>query len=485
MSTFNQYQWENYLNAGGNEIVKIFDNVINNLNDENYDAYIKTIKELHQCYFPEKTYFIEDLKEGLDDYFEDEKSYSIESGLTAIKEWIIDNEEINDKNYFAIFSDYIELITTSSALLLPELYIPYYFKYCFNVLEYIFETFNIELPPIPAKKDYTNRFFYYGEICASLQNFRQEHNLSIPELWAFIYDYAPKCVGGLQYIHDIKDLPEPRSAFFIGGQDDPQYFKDNDITFWQCNPDTRIGDMIVMYLLSPDSRIGYVWRSVSAGFNDPFFWYYRCCYIAHPQKVKSEALTLKNMKNDSKIKQMPIVKKNMQGVNGIEIPPSIYNHILEQTNSNHIIQISCPEIAESLEIKLEKDVEQKLLEPLLEKLGYSKGDYITQFRVRMGRNEKIIPDYAIFPTYTPGYETAQFIWEAKKTIPNQKQLEIDIPQAVSYARRLKSQGCALVAQEGIWIMTKDDDYKKVVFHCTWNELNNIDTFKRLQNIAGK
>ena len=116
---------------------------------------------------------------------------------------------------------------------------------------------------------------------------------------------------------------------------------------------------------------------------------------------------------------------------------------------------------------------------MLEKLGWKKGDYVIKPVLKMGRNNKEIPDYVILPTHTPYRETAHFVWEAKKSINNNKQLEKDIGQVISYARRLNANGCALISQEGVWVMQRADDYEKIIFKASWNELKKDDVFKKL------
>lgn len=242
-----------------------------------------------------------------------------------------------------------------------------------------------------------------------------------------------------------------------------------------CNPDTRAGDTIIMYLRTPYSRLDSIWRSVCEGFNDPFFGYYRCTYIGLPQKLNQKScFTLKEMQNDKILGQLPIVKKNMQGINGVELAPSVYNYIVSK--NDNVPKIKYNEISARKKISSEHDVEIKLLEPLLEKLGWEKQDYVTQMTLKMGRSE---------PTFTPYRETAHFVWEAKKSITGDKQLQKDVGQVISYARRLNAKGCALVSKEELWIMKKDDDYKDINFKSSWNELKNDDIFKKLLNIAGK
>lgn len=90
--------------------------------------------------------------------------------------------------------------------------------------------------------------------------------------------------------------------------------------------------MILMYLKTPVSAIVSVWRSVSIGFNDSFFYYYRCTYIANP--VSIQHITLKQMQQDDVTKNMSIVRSNMQGINGTELKPSEYNHLMDLANAD-------------------------------------------------------------------------------------------------------------------------------------------------------
>lgn len=176
------------------------------------------------------------------------------------------------------------------------------------------------------------------------------------ELWAFLYDFAPNYIGGMEsYI--IKDLPEPRGAFFIGGSEKDVGLKDDklDITVWQCNEDTRAGDMILMYFKTPDSAIDSVWRACSVGFIDPFFYYYRCTFIG--KRVKINRVTQQMMKKDPIISKMPIVKKNMQGINGIELLPSEYNHLMDLASSD-LFRFQYEEDSIVGVIAQEKDVEE-------------------------------------------------------------------------------------------------------------------------------
>ncbi len=509
----NKYQWENYLLSGGNKIVTVFQDF---LNCENLDNFTSTLKTLVNSFCPNEFRGIELeqqideliinplVKNELSSLFESNKKYTIKSTLDFIyseykKILRKERHKLSDDNVLDLFLCNIDWLTTQLSLEIPELFIPYYFQRNFNVFSSIVDMFSIKLDlnNIPIKSDYKGRFYYYGEICNALHTFRIENNLSIAELWAFLYDYAPKCAGGLDYIK--KDLSEPQSAFFIGGtssdmfsdsQKDKKYPK---MTFWQCNPYTRSGDMIVFYMTSPDSRIDSIWRSVSDGFNDPFFWYYRCTYMTYVEKIPDNLFTIKNIKSDDILSKLPIVRKNMQGVNGTEISPETYNYIIQKANIDDSFKIKYSLFKTNnktgtlnFRIKNEHDVERKILEPLLEKLGWEKQDYETQKRVKMGRNMRLIPDYLIQPDFKKEYhEKCYFIWEVKESISDDKELNEAKGQVISYARRLSTEKCAVISKEGIWIMDKKDDYTKDIFHSSFKDLKNPNVFKKLINIAGK
>ncbi|MBR6400759.1 MAG: type I restriction enzyme HsdR N-terminal domain-containing protein [Firmicutes bacterium] len=389
----------------------------------------------------------------------------------------------NENGVFESFIYDIASLTTYLAISAPDLYIPYYFKYNFNVLKIIADTFNIELPVLPQKSDYNARLKYYVQLCDALHYFRTANNLSPFELYAFLYDFAPNYIGGLSsYI--ITELPKPKGAYFIGGAKDDIFLSDNTdkITIWQCNLETKVGDMIVMYLRSPISAIDSVWRSCSVGFIDPFFYYYRCTYICSPQKLKQ--VKLEQMRLDKIIGTMPIVRKNMQGLNGIELKPSEYNHLLELGNSN-AIRLEYSAVNSEKEYSTEKEVEDNVVKPLLEKIGYDKSDYSQQLYLEIGNhNYALIPDFVLFPKIIGNHKTAFAVVEAKRSITTLKSLNAAKSQVRSYAKLLGTKYAAVISQEKIWIYSSNDDYYKEIFSCCISELSN-DLLYELRKIIGK
>lgn len=66
---FNSYLWNNYLKAGGNKIVKLFEEV-NNERIHGFDKLCVTIGELHKCYCPCK-FINQTVKTGIIEFFAD------------------------------------------------------------------------------------------------------------------------------------------------------------------------------------------------------------------------------------------------------------------------------------------------------------------------------------------------------------------------------------------------------------------------------
>lgn len=486
---FNDYIWRTYLGGTGKEVVDFFEeNLSNNFSKE----YADKICEFHRAYCPSKIVneslhnelvdAWEDIAEGL--WFLEEGEYSIESAISHIFNGFLNKDGATPQKVFNFFSGSVAFFTTLFARELPELFIPYYFTLNFNIFEKIAQEFEIILPEIPIKKDYEGRFLYYGKICEALYDFREKHNMSAYELCAFLYDFAPKYVGGADsYI--IKDIPAPKSAYFIGGsKDDNSLSSDDDtITPWQCNPDTMAGDVIVMYLKSPISAIDSIWRSVSVGFNDPFFYYYRCTYIANPCKVNR--IPQNQLKGDSVFGNLPIVKKNMQGLNGVELYPSVYNHLLDMTESD-LPRLEFANNNDDLVLSREKDVENKLIKPFLAELGYTEKDYKQQLYIEIGNhNHALIPDFVINPIVSKGHQSADFLVEAKYSISSNKLLEEAKTQARGYAKLLNAKYSVIAAKEGVWITDVADDYTESILSFSWSNLKNEDNYHKVFNIIGR
>ena len=113
--------------------------------------------------------------------------------------------------------DFIQLLPILSLWLYynyPFIFKPYFFIHKFRLLTKISDSFNLELPKVPLKKNKEERFLYYVELCKAFQKFQTNNELTDAEFCAFLYDFAPKYVSQLE--SDNSTLPEATQAWWIG-----------------------------------------------------------------------------------------------------------------------------------------------------------------------------------------------------------------------------------------------------------------------------
>jgi hypothetical protein len=258
---------------------------------------------------------------------------------------------------------------------------------------------------------------------------------------------------------------------------------------WAGNESTQPGDIILIYGVSPFSGITSIWRAISKGYIDPFDYWMNRVWVSN--RIIIPIISVVELRNDAVWSKKGLVKASMQGVNGVPCSREEYEAIVNilKTKKFDITKIpTLPKIGleENIEVANEKEVEEKLVEPFLIKLGYTKKDWQRQIPVRMGRGERVYPDYAIFPKLTKGEESCDFIWEAKFRIINTKQLKEAFFQAKSYALRLNAKGLGLIAQEGIWLSLLEDSFsfEKIIFY-DWKQVNDFDSFSKIKLKFGK
>ncbi|NCU33692.1 MAG: restriction endonuclease subunit R, partial [Candidatus Moranbacteria bacterium] len=133
-------------------------------------------------------------------------------------------------------------------------------------------------------------------------------------------------------------------------------------------------------------------------------------------------------------------------------------------------------------IENEGDVEQQLIEPLLKDLGFNESDWIRQLPLRMGRQTKYYPDYAIKANALRGKEKAQIVLEAKYSINSDKQLQEAFDQSRSYGLRLQAEKIILVDRDFVWVYGRTDgDFNSIpILKMHWNELTDSDRLFKLK-----
>lgn len=374
----------------------------------------------------------------------------------------------------------------------PEHFAPYFFRTRFHTFQALCSEFDIPMPVLPGKASWRERAMFYARANESLQEFRRMHGMTPAELCAFLYGFAS------DHVHQTQgDLPPPMKAWFImGGVDGEEDFNfvdsagEGSTTHWQGNIDTRRGDILVMWCVSPRSYVHSIWRAVSDGFIDPFFHYYSTVWVGSP--CKTPTVSFKELSADPVWRQKPAVRAHFQGASGKAVSVEEYDALLAIFKRNgfdikKLPRIEAPSIPDEIDVQSERDVEESLLEPLLKELGYAERDWVRNMPVRMGRGERFYPDYALGAQSKRGDESARMIVEAKHRISTMKQLTDAYYQAKSYASRLQSAIFVLVAAEGIWIYQSHDGAfsQDRCVQKSWGELAHPDTLHEVALLIGK
>ena len=201
----------------------------------------------------------------------------------------------------------------------------------FDIIQKNCDALGIELPDIPRTNDYRAYLTYYYDICMVWNEFQKANELTDAELCACVYDYATM----LQEKSDSSELPKPTNVWLTGasGKGDFAFLDslgknagENGESIWACNERTRRGDIIVLYCTSPRSYIHSIWRSNSGGIFNPFDYYH--CRSTVCDGVLIPPIAFNDLKKDEYMSQVPIVRRNLQGVNGIELSAKDYAELM-------------------------------------------------------------------------------------------------------------------------------------------------------------
>lgn len=376
----------------------------------------------------------------------------------------------------------------------PEHFIPYGFETLFDYLRRIGELFNLALPPVPGKRDIAGRGRYYAQLNEAFHEFRQSYGLSTVEMCAFLYDFAPR------FLEKVGELPEPTRVWpIIAGayyESDHAWLEqatEDSLYPFNGHPDMRRGDVLLVYGVSRRQKlsfISHIGRAVSSGFKDPFSYLYDVVWLGHLIPVTS--VTFKELQTHPTISQSAVVRTHMKGPGSGAFTLNEYNAILSimEAKGQNITDLPRPKVVqflESTELINERDIETALVEPLLLRLGYTDSDWLRQMPLRMGRGERIYPDYVFGAQTARGEERANMVLEAKFTIGSEKALRETYLQAVSYAYRLRAKVVMLAAREGLWLFEqKRGSFSLEHFSgYSWDALQHPDALFQLEKVLIK
>lgn len=477
----NRFTWELYKNSDkGKYVINEFEDV-----GEKEVDFIRR-------YNPPESNFLENIP--FEDFIQDlwmsisdiEEINSIEDAKDLYEKILdfglmIDGEVIVKEKDYLMLLGLNEIISFLLYEYSPEYFFPNTFRFHFFDLNKIADTYEIELPPIPKKSDLRARCMYYWHLCEVFYDFRKENGLTPQELCAFLYDYAPQVIGNTKL-----ELPKPSQAWFIGGLISKEE-KDLDITFWQGNRETKRGDILIHYETAPISAITRIWIAQTDGVVDPFFRYYSNTYVG--DGIKIPHITLKDLQEDEYFSNHPLIRKNFQGINGWQATNEDYTNLLRMIETKGfdvsvLPKLYASELPKGLNIEKEHDVEMQLLEPLLVKMGWVKEkDFITQLPIHAGRGHRVFPDYSLHFDRTPDYEKAKVIFEVKKEMKNNDEIEEAFKQGRSYANILESSVLVLCDRYCLIVYQKGESFDRSEYiKIYWTDLENPDKYNELFNI---
>lgn len=387
----------------------------------------------------------------------------------------------------------IDSISINLYVLFPQFFFPILYNERFDILIKNCDALGIDLPNIPKSVDKKKRVMYYYDLCEVLYNFSIKHEMSAEEVCACVYDFATI----LQESNEVsEDLPEPTNVWFTGAdkrdyQTTLQNLSPDSVNVWACNEQTKRGDIIVIYCLSPKSFIHSIWRANSDGVANPFNYYYSRATVTKP--IQIPPITYSELKTDEYWSNVPIVRKNLQGINGIQLTAKDYAELLRLISSknfdiNTLPSLYSPKIEIEGNLSNEKDVEEKLVIPLLLELGYSPDDWVRQLSQKAGRNLKAIPDFVFFPKGEKHFQNSPFVLETKFLMNSANEKMNSFNQALSYCKMMSSELLGLCDKDRIIIFKKKNgvfDRFNPVFEKHWGNLRSPETFAMLKKIIGK
>lgn len=307
-------------------------------------------------------------------------------------------------------------ITLNLYAICPKFFFPNLFVMNFIALQKFFDKYSLTLPEIPSRTDWKGRCMYYMEVCKIVYQFRIDNELSPAELCALMFEYAQGHV-------DVQEeaLPEPSQAWLIGGTSGDGEINAN-YRFWQANPDTKRGDILIHYEKYPIKAITAVWRAEENGIVDPLFYYYSNTYAGHKMDVPH--ITLDELKNDEFFRNPlspvgKLINKNFQGVNGWAVSGEDYKHFLDLWkakgyDTSKLPKLYAPELPDGVIIVHESDVSNQLLRPTLNSMGWKEGvDYKPEVHFKAGRGSAKRPDFCLHVTGEGDDLEAKVIFECK------------------------------------------------------------------------
>lgn len=362
----------------------------------------------------------------------------------------------------------------------------------FNIIQDNCEQLGIDLPPYPKAHDYKAAIMWYYDLCAVFNEFQQKYEMTDAEFCACMYGLA----ASLKDDVEKKPFPKPINVWLTGADKEDikslEESMDND-SLWACNENTRRGDIVVLYAVSPNSCIHSIWRADSEGTFNPFDYYQNRTRVS--EGVKVSRISLKELKEDPEFGKLPMLNNNLQGVNGKRLPSWAYSALLRMIAAKGDDISKLPVLYETKDWKhehkaSEKHVENEILIPFLHDLGYVDTDWNRQLRLKSGRKEeREIPDFVFFPHGEKQFENAPLLIEAKWLMKSEKDRNDAYRQALSYARMLQAPIFGICDEERLIIYQQQKNgsfsYNSPSFEAHWAQIaGDADVHEELMRLIG-
>ena len=138
----------------------------------------------------------------------------------------------------------------------------------------------------------------------------------------------------------------------------------------------------------------------------------------------------------------------------------------------------------------EKDVEEKILIPMLKLLGYREEDWTRQLSQKAGRRLKAIPDFVFFPKGERHFASAPMVIEAKLDMSLVTEQQNAFSQGLSYAKMLRSSIMGICDKERLILYKVDNngfaDQNSPIFEEHWASIyGDSEIGAKLNQLIGR
>ena len=375
---------------------------------------------------------------------------------------------------------------------LPTLFLPNLWVMQYKYFKDIAKNLEMELPEEPQRFNYIDRCFYYLVVNNAMFDYCEANEITEPaEICAFFYDYQVTLMKEQQEEELAEELPIPAQAWFLVGTYG-EIERNLKAGFWQANPETKRGDILVFYEKAPTKSINAIYRAISDGVADPFFFYYGNTYIGHKQLMP--AISLDELYAHPYFKNHKLLHKNFRGGSGWPLTSEDYNQ-LKQIWANKGFDVASLPNLKAHEAPTDIDYSEKeaavhkyQVLPLLADMGWTEeqGDILNQVTLHLGRGnaeKKGRTDVSLHP-YGENMKKAKVVIEEKYWMKNEAEIAETFDQGVSYAKLQEASVCVLCDKCQIIVYPKQKDGfnidKNIVFY--WDEMSNPDKFNELKKL---